>query len=137
MVIDGNKTVTFNIGHELTMTVDEDAKNGIADYLINGQKVSGLGQTGYVAVSATISAIGGSGIVTITEDAGFIFKSTAITIDDFKKILTEEYYFKANSQSNPINVTTNREAADYKIYMLLLQIIILFLGMAIIMNLVV
>ncbi len=116
MVIDGNKTVTFNIGHELTMTVDEDAKNGIADYLINGQKVSGLGQTGYVAVSATISAIGGSGIVTITEDAGFIFKSTAITIDDFKKILTEEYYFKANSQSNPINVTTNREAADYKIY---------------------
>ena len=114
---DGVSTSQIQLGQELKMEVDENAKDGFADYKINGQVSTGSGRNGYIAVSATISAIGGSGVKDITETNGFTFVPANTGLDDaIKKILTEAYYFSANSQDKPIMVTTNREAANYRIY---------------------
>lgn len=109
ILIDGLTSRDLKLGENIQFE-SLNNKNGQAQYTVagNATKVSSSTQDGYIATGFSIAFGGSDGNLT----------SYTLSVENAKTLLKTGYYFAANSTSDPIVVTTERQAAPYIVYLM-------------------
>ncbi len=106
--IDDYQFPTLQIGARIYFETAESAKNGQATYYgFNEGNFNGSLKYGYVAVGFNISQ---NGSLDCLDDG-----SITLDVATFESLISQQYYFTANSSESSINITTTRNAAKYNL----------------------
>ncbi len=116
VLIDNSGKANIKIGEEIKYSTDKEARNGQAQFFIGTTNAYGEAKNGYEVTGYEIEHGGKQSVAGGAANGGYYGKFS-LSVSAFLSIISDANRFEANGESNPIKITTLREACVYKIYL--------------------